>query len=75
MLFPKEWKNYECYLLKILFNKIKNSGKIMSELYTRKRNVSLITIVNNMINLTDNELNEKRHVKSGRDRKSITILF
>ena len=47
----------------------------MSELYTRKRNVSLITILNNMINLTDNELNAKRHVKSGRDRKSITILF
>ena len=43
----------------------------MLGLYKRKRDVALITIVNNIIDLVDNEPKEKRVVKRGRDRKWI----
>ena len=42
----------------------------MSGLHNRKRDVALITIVNNIINLVEHEPNEKRVVKRGTDRKS-----
>ena len=41
----------------------------MLGLYKRKRDVALITIVSNIIDLVDNEPKEKRVVKRGRDRK------
>ena len=43
----------------------------MSGLYKRKRDVVLITIVNDIMDLVDDELNEKTVLKRGRDRKSI----
>ena len=43
----------------------------MLGLYKRKRDVALITIVNNTIDLVDDEPKEKRVVKRGRDRKWI----
>ena len=39
----------------------------MSGLDKRKRNVALITIVNNIIDLVDDKAKEKRVVKRGRD--------
>ena len=41
----------------------------MSGLFKRKRDVTLITVVNNIIDLVDDEPNEKRIVKTGRDQK------
>ena len=35
----------------------------------RKRDIALITTVNNIIDLVDDEPNEKRVVKRGRDQK------
>ena len=43
----------------------------MLGLYKRKRGVALITILNNVIDLVDDEPKEKRVVKRGRDRKWI----
>ena len=43
----------------------------MSGLYKRKRDVALITIVSNRIDLVDNESNEKIAEKRDRDRKWI----
>ena len=43
----------------------------MSGLDKRKRNVALITIVNNIIDLVDDKAKEKRVVKRGRDWKCI----
>ena len=37
-------------------------------LYKRKRDVALITIVNNIIDLVGDEPNEKRVAKRGRDQ-------
>ena len=41
----------------------------MLGLYKRKRDVALITIVNNIIDLVDDDPKEKRVVKRGRGRE------
>lgn len=43
----------------------------MSGLHERKRDVALIAIVNNIINLVEHQPNEKRVVKRGTDQKWI----
>ena len=45
--------------------------EILLGLYKRKRDVALITIANNIIDLVDDESKEKRGVKRVRDRKWI----
>ena len=45
--------------------------EILLGLYKRKRDVALVTIANNIIDLVDDESKEKRVVKRGRDRKWI----
>ena len=41
----------------------------MLRLYKRKRDVALITVVNNITDLVEDEPKEKRVLKGGRDRK------
>ena len=45
--------------------------EILLGLYKRKRDVALITIANNIIDLVNDESKEKRVVKRVRDRKWI----
>ena len=62
-IFRKNEDIVKFSLLKILFNKNMlqiNIAEIMSGLYKRKRYVALITIVNKIIDLVDDEPNEKR---------------